>query len=213
MRRDIFQGITDPTLRATIALVASQVMTPCTLSENFHTSRQAISKQIKVLNEYGILSYKQIGREIYYEVQAKKLKEVSDWIEPFKAMWETKFRPAYKPFLSKKVKIVRSYNAPLNDVWRAWPESGLLDLLWAPMPSRAKTKTMIFTAGGKSRFKTRQQHAYLFGARDRLEAKRLFDTLSKNGLVTMPLEDMFFGAYFGEFTDKFVMNWIVNCTE
>lgn len=44
----------------------------------------------------------------------------------------------------------------------------------------------------------------------REEAKRIFDELSAGGNVTMPLRDMFFGAYFGEFTDKYGINWMIN---
>lgn len=44
----------------------------------------------------------------------------------------------------------------------------------------------------------------------REETKRLFDELSGGGKITMPLEDMFFGAYFGELTDKYGINWMLN---
>lgn len=44
----------------------------------------------------------------------------------------------------------------------------------------------------------------------REEAKRIFDELSNGGNVTMPLADMFFGAYFAEFSDKFGINWMIN---
>jgi uncharacterized glyoxalase superfamily protein PhnB/uncharacterized protein YndB with AHSA1/START domain len=44
----------------------------------------------------------------------------------------------------------------------------------------------------------------------REEAKRIFDALSGGGIVTMPIEDTFWGAYFGAFTDKFGINWMVN---
>ncbi|MFZ1559611.1 MAG: SRPBCC domain-containing protein [Saprospiraceae bacterium] len=44
----------------------------------------------------------------------------------------------------------------------------------------------------------------------REEAKRLFDELSEGGNITMPLADMFFGAYFGEFSDKYGINWMIN---
>lgn len=44
----------------------------------------------------------------------------------------------------------------------------------------------------------------------REEAKRLFDELSEGGKVTMPLQDMFFGSYFGEFSDKYGITWMVN---
>jgi len=44
----------------------------------------------------------------------------------------------------------------------------------------------------------------------REEAKRIFDELSEGGNITMPLQDMFFGSYFGEFSDKFGINWMIN---
>lgn len=44
----------------------------------------------------------------------------------------------------------------------------------------------------------------------REEADRLFNELSENGNVTMPMADMFFGAYFGEFNDKYGINWMIN---
>jgi PhnB protein len=47
----------------------------------------------------------------------------------------------------------------------------------------------------------------------REESKRLFDALSAGGQVTMPLDDMFWGAYYGSCTDKFGVNWMVNCYE
>src|SRR5882724_5407528 len=47
----------------------------------------------------------------------------------------------------------------------------------------------------------------------RKETKKLFDALSVGGTVSMPLEDMFFGSYFGECTDRFGINWMFNCTE
>jgi len=47
----------------------------------------------------------------------------------------------------------------------------------------------------------------------RQETKKLFDALSAGGKITMPLEDMFFGAYFGECTDRFGINWMFSCAE
>ncbi len=46
--------------------------------------------------------------------------------------------------------------------------------------------------------------------KSREEADRLFNELSEGGNITMPLKDMFFGAYFGEFSDKFGINWMIN---
>src|SRR5688572_9043793 len=91
MRRDIFQAIADPTRRAIIGLIIVQAMTPNALAEKFDTSRQAVSKHIKILDECGLLTTRQVGRERYYQIQAVKLKEVSDWIEQFRQIWENRF--------------------------------------------------------------------------------------------------------------------------
>lgn len=91
MRRDVFQAIADPTRRAIIALIALQAMTPNALAEHFHTSRQAVSKHLRILTECRILRQEQIGREILYHFNPKQMKEVADFIEPFRQMWETRF--------------------------------------------------------------------------------------------------------------------------
>jgi DNA-binding transcriptional ArsR family regulator len=91
MRRDVFQAIADPTRRAILTLIAVQAMTPNGLAEHFDTSRQAISKHIKILNECQLLKQKQSGREIYYHFNAQKMKEVDKWLQPFRALWDTRF--------------------------------------------------------------------------------------------------------------------------
>jgi DNA-binding transcriptional ArsR family regulator len=91
MNKDVFQAIADPTRRALIALLAVQAMTPNALAEHFDTTRQAVSKHIQVLAECQLVKQQQHGREIYYHFNAKKLKEVADWLEPFKAMWDKRF--------------------------------------------------------------------------------------------------------------------------
>jgi DNA-binding transcriptional ArsR family regulator len=91
MRRDVFQAIADPTRRAIIALVALQAMTPNALAENFRTSRQAISKHLRILTECRILRQEQVGREIHYHFNPKQMKAVADFIEPYRQMWETRF--------------------------------------------------------------------------------------------------------------------------
>lgn len=91
MRRDVFQAIADPTRRDIIALLARQPMTPNAVAESFQVSRQAISKHIRILTECGILLLQQQGRERQYSIQAKKLAEVAQWVEPFRSLWEDKF--------------------------------------------------------------------------------------------------------------------------
>src|SRR6476659_5298968 len=91
MRRDIFQAIADTTRRAIIALIALQAMTPNALAEHFHTSRQAVSKHIKILSECELVKQEQQGREIYYSLELEKMKEIDIWLEQFRKIWETRF--------------------------------------------------------------------------------------------------------------------------
>lgn len=90
-RRDIFQAIADPTRRAIIALIALQAMTPNALAEYFNTSRQAVSKHIKILTECELVKQEQQGREIYYSLEIKKMKEIDKWLDQFRRLWETQF--------------------------------------------------------------------------------------------------------------------------
>jgi DNA-binding transcriptional ArsR family regulator len=87
-RRDVFQAIADPTRRAILALIALQAMTPNALAEHFDTSRQAVSKHIKILTECELVNQEQSGREIFYHFNARKMKEVDDFLKPFRALWE-----------------------------------------------------------------------------------------------------------------------------
>jgi DNA-binding transcriptional ArsR family regulator len=91
MRRDIFQAIADPTRRAIIALIALQAMTPNAIAENFNTTRQAVSKHLRILTECELVKPEQKGREIYYSLEIDKMKEIEKWLEQFKKIWETKF--------------------------------------------------------------------------------------------------------------------------
>ena len=87
-RRDVFQAIADPTRRAILTLIALQAMTPNALAEHFDTSRQAVSKHIKILTECELVNQQQSGREIYYHFNAQKMKEVDEFLKPFRALWE-----------------------------------------------------------------------------------------------------------------------------
>lgn len=90
-RRDVFQAIADPTRRAILLLIAAQAMTPNAIAEEFHTSRQAVSKHIQILSECELVKQKQKGREIYYHINANKMKEIDQWMEQFKKILETQF--------------------------------------------------------------------------------------------------------------------------
>ena len=91
IRRDIFQAIADPTRRAIIGLIALQAMTPNALAEHFNTSRQAVSKHIKILTQCELLKQEQQGREIYYSLEIEKMKEIDEWLHQFRKLWETRF--------------------------------------------------------------------------------------------------------------------------
>jgi DNA-binding transcriptional ArsR family regulator len=91
MRRDIFQAIADPTRRAIIALIALQAMTPNAIAEHFDSSRQAISKHLRILTECELVKQEQQGREIYYQLEIEKMKEIDKWLNQFRKIWETRF--------------------------------------------------------------------------------------------------------------------------
>jgi DNA-binding transcriptional ArsR family regulator len=102
MRRDIFQAIADPTRRAIITLIALQAMTPNAIAEHFDTSRQAISKHLRILTECSLIKQEQQGREIYYQLEIKKMKEIDKWLEQFRKIWESRFSQLDKVLLTIK---------------------------------------------------------------------------------------------------------------
>lgn len=104
MKRDIFQAIADPTRRAILVLVATNALTPNAIAEQFNTTRQAVSKHIKILNECDLLAEKKIGREIYYQLKIDKMKEVDKWLEQFKAIWENRFSQLDQVLMNLKSK-------------------------------------------------------------------------------------------------------------
>jgi DNA-binding transcriptional ArsR family regulator len=91
MRRDVFQAIADPTRRAILLLIAAQAMTPNGLAEHFDSSRQAISKHLRILTECELVEQEQSGREIYYQLNADKMKEIDKWLDQFRKIWESRF--------------------------------------------------------------------------------------------------------------------------
>ena len=91
MRRDIFQAIADPTRRAIITLIALQAMTPNAIAENFNTTRQSVSKHLRILTECELVKQEQQGREIYYSLEIEKMKEIDNWLNQFRKIWEAQF--------------------------------------------------------------------------------------------------------------------------
>lgn len=103
LRRDVFQAIADPSRRAIISLLAIHAMTPTAIAANFDSSRQTISKHIQILTECKLLEQEQRGREIYYHLNAETIKEIADFIEPFRKLWDERF--------NKLESIMKNYNA------------------------------------------------------------------------------------------------------
>src|SRR3954465_5004528 len=91
LRRDVFQAIADPTRRAILVLVGTQSLTAGAIAANFDTARPTVSKHLQILTECELLQQEQNGREIYYHLNPKKMKEVADFIEPFRKLWDDRF--------------------------------------------------------------------------------------------------------------------------
>ena len=104
MRRDIFQAIADPTRRAIIALIALQAMTPNAIADNFNTTRQSVSKHLRILTECDLVKQEQQGREIYYSLEIEKMKEIDIWLDQFRKKMEESFQQLDEVLLTLKNK-------------------------------------------------------------------------------------------------------------
>ena len=102
LRRDVFQAIADPTRRAILLLVATQSMTAGSIAANFDTARPTVSKHLQILTECELLEQEQNGREMYYHFNPEKMKEIADFIEPFRKFWDDRF--------NKLENIMKNYN-------------------------------------------------------------------------------------------------------
>jgi DNA-binding transcriptional ArsR family regulator len=92
LRRDVFQAIADPTRRAILLLlIGTPSMTAGAIAANFDTARPTVSKHLQILTECELLAQEQNGREVYYHLNPQKIKEIADFIEPFRKMWDDRF--------------------------------------------------------------------------------------------------------------------------
>ena len=101
LRRDVFQAIADPTRRSILLLVATQTMTAGAITSNFNTARPTVSKHLQILTECDLLQQEQSGREIYYHLNPQKMKEIADFLEPFRKMWDDRFNKLESVMKSK----------------------------------------------------------------------------------------------------------------
>lgn len=106
LRRDVFQAIAEPTRRRILLLVATQAMTAGAIASNFDTARPTVSKHLQILTECELLRQEQTGREIYYHINLNKIKEIADFIEPFRKMWDDQF--------TKLETIMKKYKSTKN---------------------------------------------------------------------------------------------------
>jgi len=105
LRRDVFQAIADPTRRAILTLVASHAMTAGAIAAHFNTARPTVSKHLHILTECQLLTRQPNGREIYYHLNPGKMKEIADFLEPFRKLWDDRFNKleaVMKKYKSKK---------------------------------------------------------------------------------------------------------------
>ena len=102
LRRDVFQAIADPTRRAILLLLTSQSMTAGAIAANFDTARPTVSKHLQILTECELLKPAQNGREIYYQLNPQKMKDIAEFIEPFRKMWDDRF--------NRLEEVMKNYN-------------------------------------------------------------------------------------------------------
>lgn len=91
MKRDVFQGIADPTRREILNMIAHKALNVNSVAQNFDVSRTAIYKHLKILSECGLVVVQQQGRERFCEAKLEKLDEVSDWVEHYRKIWAQRF--------------------------------------------------------------------------------------------------------------------------
>lgn len=91
-RRDVFQAIADPTRRIIIQkLSQGGALNLATVGEDLEMSRQAIAKHIKVLQECGMITVTQKGREQFCEAKLDQLDEVTNWVTASRKLWNQRF--------------------------------------------------------------------------------------------------------------------------
>ena len=91
MRRDVFNALADPTRRGILISLAHEAQNVNALAEKFDMTRQAVSLHVKYLQECGVITITKEGRERLCHLEAQKLSEVAEWLEPFRKLWETRF--------------------------------------------------------------------------------------------------------------------------
>jgi DNA-binding transcriptional ArsR family regulator len=103
-RRDVYQAIADPTRRAIINLISAQPQNVNAIAERFDMTRQAISLHVGILQECGLLTINQQGRDRICEAKLDQLDEVAAWVTQSKKLWVQKFEKLDKYLTDVKTK-------------------------------------------------------------------------------------------------------------
>lgn len=91
MKRNVFNAVADPTRRDILISLLGEKRNVNALADQFAISRQAVSLHLKYLEECGVIAIEKQGRERICELQIEKIKELNDWLDPFKKLWEARF--------------------------------------------------------------------------------------------------------------------------
>lgn len=91
MRRDVFQGIADPTRRELLGRLTKEKLNLTTVAESFDISRQSVTKHLRILIECGLVTEQRQGREIFFEAKPEKLSEVARWMEQYRTFWSKSY--------------------------------------------------------------------------------------------------------------------------
>lgn len=100
-RRDVFQAIADPTRRQIISMVAAEPKNLSAIAGEFDISRPAISQQIRILEECGLVHVARKGRERYCYARLEALAEVKTWVTEVSRFWNSKL-DALEDFLDNE---------------------------------------------------------------------------------------------------------------
>jgi len=109
-----FAALADPTRRAILSRLASGEATVSQLAEPFRMSLPAVSKHLKVLERAGLVTR---GREAQWRprrLEAAPLKDVSDWVERYRALWEERLN-RLDAYLQRLQADERSLNVSQGD--------------------------------------------------------------------------------------------------
>ncbi len=101
LRRDVFQAIADPTRRTILLLLATQSMTAGGIASNFNTARPTVSKHLQILTACDLVKQEQQGREVLYHLNADKMKEIANFLEPFMKLWDDRINKLEQIMKSK----------------------------------------------------------------------------------------------------------------